>query len=84
MRSIAVLGRTEGGAGASIASGIGAIAQVDLDVRQNRHQPLSALGPMASAVLDVVAERLRREGRLDTPPADLLERPPIASLTAAT
>jgi glucosyl-3-phosphoglycerate synthase len=66
------------------AVGIDSIAQVDLDVRQNRHQPLSALGPMASAVLGVVAERMRREGRLEVAPADLLERPPIASLTAAT
>jgi hypothetical protein len=39
---------------------------------------------MASAVLEVVAERLRREGRLDAAPADLLERPPISSLAAAT
>ena len=31
--------------------GIDALAQVDLDVRQNQHQPLSDLGPMASAVL---------------------------------
>ena len=40
------------------------MAQVDLDVRRNRHQPLPELGPMAYAVLRVVLERLRAEGRL--------------------
>jgi glucosyl-3-phosphoglycerate synthase len=40
------------------------LAQVDLDVRQNAHQPLRDLGPMASAVLGAVAARLEREGRL--------------------
>jgi len=68
--------------------GLRAMAQVDLDVRQNRHQPLEALGPMAAAVLDAVATRLAREGRLadEPPPADgpeLVERPPLASLRAA-
>jgi glucosyl-3-phosphoglycerate synthase len=59
--------------------GIGAMAQVDLDVRRNRHQPLSALGPMAAAVAGAVAERLVREGRLDSAPA-VVERPPLRSL----
>jgi len=45
--------------------GPAAIAQVDLEVRQNRHQPLRDLGPMAYAVLIAVGERLAREGRLD-------------------
>ena len=45
--------------------GVEAIAQVDLDVRQNRHQPLADLAPMAAAVLAAVTCRLRREGRLD-------------------
>ena len=44
--------------------GLEAIAQVDLDVRQNAHQPLRDLGPMAYAVLRAVAVRLEREGRL--------------------
>ena len=35
-------------------AGIDAIAQVDLDVRQNRHQPLEDLTPMAAAVLGAV------------------------------
>jgi glucosyl-3-phosphoglycerate synthase len=66
------------------AVGIDAIAQVDLDVRQNRHQPLSSLGAMADAVLRGVTERLVREGRLEHAGAasPLVERPPMASLRA--
>jgi glucosyl-3-phosphoglycerate synthase len=79
--------------------GVWAMAQVDLDVRQNRHQPLSELGPMAYAVLRGMSERLRREGRLDgfdpgdflttsaegivARPVELVERPPMSSLRAA-
>ncbi len=79
--------------------GLEGIAQVDLDVRQNAHQPLRDLGPMAYAVLQAVAVRLQREGRLRGPlgatfavPGDggprtlggePVERPPIASLRAA-
>ncbi len=78
--------------------GLEAIAQVDLDVRQNAHQPLRDLGPMAYAVLQAVAVRLEREGRLRGPlgpfvvPGDIgsqavggepVERPAIASLRAA-
>jgi glucosyl-3-phosphoglycerate synthase len=61
--------------------GIDAIAQADLDVRQNRHQPLTALRPMADAVLAAVSERLVREGRLaGKGPTTPVERPPLASL----
>ena len=79
-------------------AGLDAIAQVDLDVRQNAHQPLRDLGPMAYAVLQAVAVRLEREGRLrgplpltftatgaDAPQiavAKPVERPPLASLRA--
>jgi glucosyl-3-phosphoglycerate synthase len=52
--------------------GIEAIAQVDLDERQNRHQPLSELGPMATAVMRAVLDR-----------SAIIERPPMASLRAA-
>jgi glucosyl-3-phosphoglycerate synthase len=45
--------------------GLEGLAQVDLDVRQNRHRPLEELGPMAEAVLTAVMLRLKREGRLD-------------------
>jgi len=62
------------------AVGIDAIVQVDLDVRQNRHQPLSALRPMADAVLGAVIDRLVRDGRLREGTAALAERPPMASL----
>ena len=67
--------------------GIEAIAQVDLRTRQNRHQPLADLRPMAAAVLAVVTDRLQREGRLlpagATPQARALpERPPLAALRA--
>jgi glucosyl-3-phosphoglycerate synthase len=44
--------------------GIAGLAQVDLGVRQNRHQELRQLGPMAAAVLAAVTERLERDGRL--------------------
>jgi glucosyl-3-phosphoglycerate synthase len=69
------------------------MAQVDLDVRYNHHQPLPQLGPMAYAVLRVILERLRRDGRLrddHAPPlqtadgqliqVELVERPPYARL----
>jgi glucosyl-3-phosphoglycerate synthase len=72
------------------------MAQVDLDVRLNHHQPLPQLGPMAYAVLRVVLERLREEGRLQGAHAlplqtaegglvqvEVEERPPYATLRAA-
>ena len=80
------------------AVGLDGLAQVDLDVRQNAHQPLRDLGPMAYAVLQAVASRLEREGRLRGPlPSTFLapgdngplalcrepvERPPLADLRA--
>jgi glucosyl-3-phosphoglycerate synthase len=80
------------------AVGLQRLAQVDLEVRQNAHQPLRDLGPMAFAVLHAVAVRLEREGRLrgplpvsfatpDHPGAPLTavprERPPHIALRAA-
>ncbi len=81
------------------AVGLDALAQVDLDVRQNAHQPLRDLGPMAYAVLQAVASRLERDGRLrgPLPPSFLalgelgpraletvaLERPPLRDHRAA-
>jgi glucosyl-3-phosphoglycerate synthase len=65
-------------------AGADAIAQVDLEVRQNAHQPLAALGEMASSVLEGAASRLRQEGRLvGLPEVSLAERPPLASLRMA-
>jgi glucosyl-3-phosphoglycerate synthase len=65
------------------AVGLDALAQVDLDVRQNAHQRLRDLGPMASAVLAAVSSRLEREGRLRGPASNVIERPPLASARAA-
>jgi glucosyl-3-phosphoglycerate synthase len=75
--------------------GLGGMAQVDLEQRFNRHQPLPELAPMAYAVLEVILDRLRRDGRLlddHVPPlqtadgrlvqVELIERPPYASLRA--
>jgi glucosyl-3-phosphoglycerate synthase len=75
--------------------GTDAMAQVDLEIRHNRHQSLPELGPMAYAVLRTILERLRRDGRLSddhAPPlqtadgrlvqVELVERPPYATLRA--
>jgi len=53
--------------------GTDSMAQVDLDVRLNRHQPLHELAPMSYAVLRVILERLRSEGRLLDDPAPPLQ-----------
>jgi glucosyl-3-phosphoglycerate synthase len=63
--------------------GLEAIAQVDLDEHHNRHQPLSALTPMAATVLATLAGRLEHEGRLQGAEGAPLERPPLASVTVA-
>jgi glucosyl-3-phosphoglycerate synthase len=58
-----------------------AICQVDLRERQNRHQPLQALGPMADEVLATVLDRVRRRGQLTGARlATGVERPPFVSL----
>jgi len=64
-------------------AGLDALAQVDLEVRQNAHKPLRDLGPMAYAVLQAVAVRLEREGRLRATEPQPVERPPLATLRAA-
>lgn len=56
--------------------GIGAMAQVDLDVRQNRHQDLDALSDMGTAVAAAILERA---GCIEA--AGAAERPPLADLT---
>jgi glucosyl-3-phosphoglycerate synthase len=62
--------------------GLDGLAQVDLEQRQNRHQPLAALTSMADEVLGAVAVRLEREGRLSpgAAPVRIIERPPMAAL----
>jgi glucosyl-3-phosphoglycerate synthase len=71
--------------------GLEGMAQVDLDSHQNSHQPLLELSGMAYSVLEVIARRLERDGRLlELDPAPLLpdigrpapapeERPPMIS-----
>jgi glucosyl-3-phosphoglycerate synthase len=44
--------------------GLDGLAQVDLDVHRNRHQPLLALSEMAETVLATIVRRLVSEGRL--------------------
>jgi len=74
------------------AVGLEGMAQVDLDVHRNSHQPLLELSAMAYTVLAVIAARLEREGRLlelDASPLlldgvavkapPLIERPPMVS-----
>ncbi|HEX4188403.1 MAG TPA: glucosyl-3-phosphoglycerate synthase [Solirubrobacteraceae bacterium] len=65
--------------------GLEAIAQVDLELHHNRHQPLSALKPMAETVLATIAGRLEREGRLAAvaAPGAPPERPPFADVRVA-
>ena len=68
--------------------GLDGVAQVDLEVHHNSHQPLSALTPMAYTVLATIARRLESEGRLsgdgiEAHPDAPIERPPFASLGAA-
>jgi len=63
--------------------GLDGIAQVDLDEHRNRHQPLSALAPMALTVLATIARRLQQEGRLHDLDGAPVERPPLHSVTVA-
>jgi len=81
------------------SAGLDAIAQVDLAERQNAHQSLRELGPMAFSVLRALASRLEREDRLQGPlptgflmpgeldagpaPEDVVERPPLVTLRTA-
>jgi glucosyl-3-phosphoglycerate synthase len=66
------------------AVGLDGLAQVDLDEHRNRHQPLSALAPMAQTVLATVLRRVREEGRLlDVEDLAPVERPPLAGLRVA-
>jgi glucosyl-3-phosphoglycerate synthase len=66
-----------------LLGGTDAMAEVDLDVRRNRHKPLAELGPMADEVLSVVRERLQRDGRLLDAGRPVVVRQPFASLRVA-
>jgi glucosyl-3-phosphoglycerate synthase len=56
-------------------AGLDALAQVDLGSRQNRHQPLRALGAMAYAVAVAVERRAGAAGSAGGPAPGLLARP---------
>lgn len=58
--------------------GADALAQGDLGVRRNRHQPLDALHVMACAVTDAILDRAAGEGAAAAP-----MRPPMAALATA-
>jgi glucosyl-3-phosphoglycerate synthase len=68
--------------------GLEGIAQVDLELHRNRHQPLAALSEMSETVLATIVRRLVSEGRLSMDgiggavSADMLavERPPLATV----
>ena len=76
--------------------GLDAMAQADVDRRQNSHQTLHKLVPMSQAVLQVVALRLQRAARLgeanlsrlgqpqgetlELSERELVERPPLVSV----
>jgi glucosyl-3-phosphoglycerate synthase len=66
--------------------GLRGLAQVDLESRQNAHQPLPALAPMADEVLGAVSVRLQRDGRLTQGAGDgpaPVERPPMRQVLQA-
>lgn len=63
------------------AVGLDAIAQVDLDVHHNRHQPLPALSEMARTILATMLARLE-DGTLPAPSAMPVQRPPLASVSS--
>jgi glucosyl-3-phosphoglycerate synthase len=63
--------------------GLDSIAQVDLEEHRNRHQPLSALTPMAATVLSTIARRLEQDGRLQGFGGGPVERPPLRSVSVA-
>lgn len=64
-------------------AGLDGLAQVDLEVHRNRHQPLGALSDMSERVLATIASRLHEEQRLTH--VDLseapVERPALAAFT---
>jgi len=78
-------------------AGLDALAQVDLGSRQNRHQPLRALGAMAYAVTVAVERRVHdaagtagpgwlarpHDDRLELTEVVVDERPPLRSLRRA-
>lgn len=66
------------------AVGLDAIGQVDLDVRQNRHQSLDRLGPMAFEVTAAILRRAHEDGRVAEPPPDVLLRAGLGGAEVVT
>lgn len=66
--------------------GVSGLCQVDLELRQNSHQPLAALAGMADEVLSAITTRLVRERRLTAaglrPAGNVVERPPMSRVAA--
>lgn len=62
------------------AVGLDALVQVDLDVRQNRHQPLERLTPMAFEVTAAILQRAHEGGAVAEPPPDALLAPAAGGL----
>jgi glucosyl-3-phosphoglycerate synthase len=61
--------------------GLEALAQVDLEVHRNRHQPLQELTRMAYTVLATIARRVERDGQVAALGHErVVERPPLASV----
>jgi glucosyl-3-phosphoglycerate synthase len=58
--------------------GLGEMAEVDLDVRQNRHRPLQQLAVMAEQVVAVILARACA-GQQTPATAELIERPALES-----
>jgi len=63
-------------------TGLEGLAQVDLDVRQDRQRPFEELGPTADAALASVMTRAHREGRI-ADAASWPERPPVRTYDAS-
>lgn len=65
--------------------GAAGIAEADLDVRRNRHQPLEDLHDMACTVADVILDKaagIRAQDHDVRPPMDRLARPAGAAVAA--
>lgn len=61
-------------------SGVKSMAESDLHERANKHQALSKLGGMAEEITQTVLNRVKNEGRYIDEVADIIERPPFASI----
>jgi glucosyl-3-phosphoglycerate synthase len=65
------------------AVGLGAMIEVDLDTRQNRHRPVDELAGTAAAVVDAILDRAREGDVLGAAPKLTRERPPWVSVESS-